>query len=75
MVLMPTIQLRTAIPGPKSRALAERRTKAVPRGLSHATPVYVARAEGSELEDVDGNRYILPGASDASMWVTGPKRS
>jgi len=58
MVLMPTIQLRTAIPGPKSKALAERRTKAVPRGLPHATPVYVARAEGSELEDVDGNHYI-----------------
>ncbi len=55
---MPTIQLRTAIPGPKSKALAERRTKAVPRGLPHATPVYVARAEGSELEDVDGNHYI-----------------
>jgi len=55
---MPTIQLRTAIPGPKSKALAERRTKAVPRGLPHSTPVYVARAEGAVLEDVDGNRYI-----------------
>jgi len=58
MVLMPTIQLRTAIPGPKSKALAERRTKAVPRGLPHSTPVYVASAEGAVLEDVDGNRYI-----------------
>jgi 4-aminobutyrate aminotransferase / (S)-3-amino-2-methylpropionate transaminase / 5-aminovalerate transaminase len=55
---MSTIQLRTAVPGPKSRALAERRNSAVPRGLSHATPVYVARAEGATLEDVDGNRFI-----------------
>ena len=55
---MATIQLKTPIPGPKSKALAERRTAAVPRGLSHATPVYVAKAEGAWLEDVDGNRYI-----------------
>lgn len=55
---MSTIQLRTAIPGPKSKALHERRTKAVPRGLSHGTPIYVAKAEDAWLEDVDGNRYL-----------------
>jgi 4-aminobutyrate aminotransferase / (S)-3-amino-2-methylpropionate transaminase / 5-aminovalerate transaminase len=55
---MATIQLKTQIPGPKSKALSERRARAVPRGLSHATPIYVAKAEGATLEDVDGNRYI-----------------
>jgi 4-aminobutyrate aminotransferase/(S)-3-amino-2-methylpropionate transaminase len=55
---MGTIQLRTAIPGPKSKALGERRAVSVPRGLSHATPVYVAKAENAWIEDVDGNRYI-----------------
>jgi 4-aminobutyrate aminotransferase/(S)-3-amino-2-methylpropionate transaminase len=55
---MATIQLKTQIPGPKSKALAERRSNAVPRGLSHATPIYVAKTEGALLEDVDGNRYI-----------------
>lgn len=55
---MSAIQLRTDVPGPKSKALAERRNAAVPRGLSHATPVYVAKAEGATLEDVDGNRFI-----------------
>ena len=55
---MGTIQLRTPIPGPKSKALAERRVSAVPRGLSHATPVYVAKAEDAWMEDVDGNRYL-----------------
>lgn len=55
---MSTIQLRTAVPGPRSTALAARRNAAVPRGLSHATPVYVAKAEGATIEDVDGNRFI-----------------
>jgi 4-aminobutyrate aminotransferase / (S)-3-amino-2-methylpropionate transaminase / 5-aminovalerate transaminase len=55
---MATILLKTSIPGPKSKALSERRSKAVPRGLSHATPIYVAKTEGAILEDVDGNRYI-----------------
>ncbi len=55
---MSTIRLNTPIPGPKSRALSERRGKAVPRGLSHGTPIYVAKAEDAWLEDVDGNRYI-----------------
>jgi 4-aminobutyrate aminotransferase/(S)-3-amino-2-methylpropionate transaminase len=55
---MSIIQLRTSIPGPKSKALSERRAKAVPRGLSHGTPIYVAKAEDAWLEDVDGNRYL-----------------
>src|SRR6266481_1323129 len=55
---MGTIQLRTPVPGPKSRVLGERREAAVPRGVSQATPVYVARAQDAWLEDVDGNRYL-----------------
>jgi 4-aminobutyrate aminotransferase / (S)-3-amino-2-methylpropionate transaminase / 5-aminovalerate transaminase len=55
---MSTIRINTPIPGPKSRALSERRAKAVPRGLSHGTPIYVAKAQDAWLEDVDGNRYL-----------------
>jgi 4-aminobutyrate aminotransferase / (S)-3-amino-2-methylpropionate transaminase / 5-aminovalerate transaminase len=55
---MPTIQVRTQIPGPRSRALMARREAAVPRAPYNATPVFVARAEGASLEDVDGNRYL-----------------
>src|SRR2546425_11247965 len=55
---MGTIQIKTAIPGPKSKALAKRRDHAVPSGLSQSTPVYVAKAEDAWLEDVDGNRYV-----------------
>src|SRR6202142_2139424 len=55
---MAAIQLRTAVPGPNSLELMRRRTAAVARGVSHATPVFAARAEGATIEDVDGNRFI-----------------
>lgn len=55
---MPTIHLRTAVPGPKSQELMKRRQAAVARGAFHATPIFAARAEGAIVEDVDGNRYI-----------------
>ncbi len=41
-----------------SRDLLRRRAAAVPDGLSAATPLVVARAEGSELVDPEGRRYI-----------------
>ena len=38
--------------------LLARRTAAVPRALSHATPVYAHRARNSEVWDVEGRRYV-----------------
>jgi len=38
--------------------LQARRMAAVPRGIATAYPVFAERAEGSELWDVDGNRFI-----------------
>jgi 4-aminobutyrate aminotransferase/(S)-3-amino-2-methylpropionate transaminase len=55
---MGAIRLRTPIPGQRSQALHARRERAVPRGLSQATPVYVAKADGALIEDVDGNVLI-----------------
>ena len=55
---MAAIHLRTAVPGPRSQELHRRREQAVPRGLSHATPVYVAKSDGALIEDVDGNILI-----------------
>ena len=55
---MPTIRLKTEIPGPASRVLTERRTHAVPRGVYASAPVFIRHAEGAVLEDVDGNRFI-----------------
>jgi len=55
---MASIQLRTAIPGPRSQELMRRRAEAVPRGMFHSTPVFAARAEGAVVEDVDGNVFL-----------------
>ena len=55
---MSTIQLRTSIPGPRSQALMKRRHAAVAQGAFHATPIFVDKAEGAVVEDVDGNRLI-----------------
>lgn len=52
------IRLKTAIPGPKSKALMEERTRQVPNGIFHSTPIFVARAEGALVHDVDGNILI-----------------
>ena len=52
------IKQLTEIPGPKSRALLERRQHAVPRGPFNVAPIFVKSARGAIVEDVDGNTYI-----------------
>jgi 4-aminobutyrate aminotransferase/(S)-3-amino-2-methylpropionate transaminase len=51
-------RLLTAIPGPKSQELMARKSAAVADGIGITLPVFVARAGGGVLEDVDGNRLI-----------------
>ena len=48
----------TAIPGPKSQALIERRKDAVSASLGMAMPVFIERADGAIILDVDGNSII-----------------
>jgi 4-aminobutyrate aminotransferase / (S)-3-amino-2-methylpropionate transaminase / 5-aminovalerate transaminase len=55
---MPSIRLKTEIPGPGSLALTARRSQAIPRGVYASTPLFVRHAEGAMVEDVDGNRFI-----------------
>ncbi|MDX2032645.1 MAG: 4-aminobutyrate--2-oxoglutarate transaminase [Blastocatellia bacterium] len=55
---MSSIKLVTAMPGPKSEALLARREAAVARAPVSTMPVFVARAEGAIVEDVDGNRLL-----------------
>jgi 4-aminobutyrate aminotransferase/(S)-3-amino-2-methylpropionate transaminase len=57
--------LATAIPGPRSAALIERKTGAVARGVGNTMQVYAARAGGGIVEDVDGNRLIDLGSGIA----------
>jgi len=41
-----------------NKSWVDRRAKAVSRGMGMAAPVMAARAENSEIWDVEGNRYI-----------------
>jgi 4-aminobutyrate aminotransferase / (S)-3-amino-2-methylpropionate transaminase / 5-aminovalerate transaminase len=50
--------LKTDIPGPESQRLWARRRAAVPAAVGTTLPVFVARAGGGIVEDVDGNRLI-----------------
>jgi 4-aminobutyrate aminotransferase / (S)-3-amino-2-methylpropionate transaminase / 5-aminovalerate transaminase len=59
----------TEIPGPRSRALLERRRAAVPRGVFYTTPVFVEAAAGAIIRDVDGNSLIDLGAGLAVLNV------
>ena len=58
MQTLEKISLKTAVPGPNSNALMEARRKHVARGPFHATPIFVKRAKGSFVEDVDGNVFL-----------------
>ncbi|AET68528.1 4-aminobutyrate aminotransferase [Desulfosporosinus orientis DSM 765] len=46
------------LPGPKSKALIERKNRCTARGISQGTPLFIERAEGALLIDVDGHEFI-----------------
>ena len=56
--MLESTRIKTEIPGPKSRALMERRRGAVSSGLGIATPIFASEAKGALLTDVDGNIFI-----------------
>ncbi len=62
-------RLVTAIPGPNSLALLERRRRSVSAALGAAVPVYAAKAGGGVLVDVDGNSFIDLGSGIAVVNV------
>jgi 4-aminobutyrate aminotransferase/(S)-3-amino-2-methylpropionate transaminase len=53
-----TIELRTALPGPRSREVLDRLAATVARPLQVAFPISAAEARGATLTDVDGNVFI-----------------
>jgi 4-aminobutyrate aminotransferase/(S)-3-amino-2-methylpropionate transaminase len=65
----PVRKVVTAIPGPKSQALQERRLAVVASGVSSALPVFVERAHGAIVVDVDGNQFIDLGSGIGVMTV------
>jgi 4-aminobutyrate aminotransferase len=50
--------LKTALPGPKARALIERDARVVSTSYTRDYPLVVARGEGVFVEDVDGNVFL-----------------
>src|SRR5437867_9567233 len=58
MAVTRSIELRTEIPGPRSREILERKERVVADPLSVFLPVVVEEARGSTLTDVDGNTFI-----------------
>jgi len=58
MAVTRAIELRTEIPGPKSKAILERKERVVADPLSIFLPVVVDQALGASLTDVDGNTFL-----------------
>lgn len=62
-------RLVTALPGPRSTELHRRKQAAVSAGLSTGSGIYVDRAAGAILVDVDGNQLIDLGSGIAVTTV------
>jgi 4-aminobutyrate aminotransferase / (S)-3-amino-2-methylpropionate transaminase / 5-aminovalerate transaminase len=58
MAATKTIDLRTEVPGPRSREILERKSRFVAEPLSVYLPFVVAEGRGATLTDVDGNTFI-----------------
>jgi 4-aminobutyrate aminotransferase/(S)-3-amino-2-methylpropionate transaminase len=58
MVATRSIDLRTEVPGPRSRAILARKDKVIAAPLSVYLPVVVESGRGALLTDVDGNTFI-----------------
>ena len=55
---MGSILIKTELPGPKSREIAEKRMRFVASPLESLAPFYIAKGHGAVVEDVDGNRFL-----------------
>ncbi len=58
MEITQELKLVTAIPGPKSLELHKIKQQEVSHGVGTLLPVYIERAHGAVLVDVDGNQLI-----------------
>src|SRR6185437_15731984 len=50
--------LRTSLPGPKAQQIIARDQQFVSPSYTRAYPFVMARGEGAEVEDVDGNVFL-----------------
>jgi 4-aminobutyrate aminotransferase/(S)-3-amino-2-methylpropionate transaminase len=52
------IELRTEIPGPRSREITERKERVVADPLGLYLPIVIAEGSGATVTDVDGNTFV-----------------
>jgi 4-aminobutyrate aminotransferase / (S)-3-amino-2-methylpropionate transaminase / 5-aminovalerate transaminase len=52
------IRLQTEVPGPRSRAILERKARVVADPLSVYLPIVAAEGHGATVTDVDGNTFL-----------------
>jgi len=62
-------RLVTAIPGPRSQALLDRKAAAVAAGVAHTVPISAVAAGGGVIVDADGNSLIDLGSGIAVTTV------
>lgn len=58
MITEKSAKIITPLPGPKSKELAERKDKCIPKGIGISFDIYAAEAKGALIKDVDGNVFI-----------------
>jgi 4-aminobutyrate aminotransferase/(S)-3-amino-2-methylpropionate transaminase len=58
MATTKTIEIRTEIPGPRSKALLERERRVIAQPLIVHLPIFAERAENATITDVDGNVFV-----------------
>jgi 4-aminobutyrate aminotransferase / (S)-3-amino-2-methylpropionate transaminase / 5-aminovalerate transaminase len=58
MATTKSIDIRTEIPGPRSREIVERKERVIADPLSLTWPIVIERGDGALLTDVDGNTFI-----------------
>ena len=56
--MMKAPDIKTALPGPKAKAMVGRDNAAVSPSYTRDYPLVMARGEGAVVEDVDGNVFI-----------------
>ncbi|MEO8290650.1 MAG: 4-aminobutyrate--2-oxoglutarate transaminase [Gaiellaceae bacterium] len=52
------IDLKTEIPGPRSREILERKARVIAEPLSIYLPIVIEEAHGATITDVDGNTFV-----------------
>ncbi len=69
------IEIRTEIPGPRSREILDRERRAVAHPLIVHEPVVADRARGSTITDVDGNTFVdfVGGVGVANVGHNNPR--